>query len=211
MSLLHDTRTESERSIAASLSFAHHRANMNAAFRLKVWAIRLFGILLALAGVLLVVQLAALAVWQYSIALETRAWPRLPLQLLFADHSRLATKAVAPFLPFIPELHWPWLSDPNNSSASHTFATWLINQVHIGVVPALVGILVALKGAIIFSRHRYVLAAAKRYDGDRLRRVGQYLEERRDPSLEPEIRAEPFLIDAADKAWHQERAKSRRY
>jgi hypothetical protein len=204
----------SGRTIAASSRFAQHGASMNAGFRLKVWAIRLFGVSLALVGVLLVVQLAALLVWQYSIALDTRAWPRLPVGLLFADHSQLAAKAIAPVLPFIPELQWAWLSDPGNSSNTRAAATWLLDQVHIGLVPALLGVLLTLKGAMIFSRQRYALVVANRYDGDRLRRVGQYRKEQPDPSLEREreaIHAEPFLIDAADNAWRQERAKGRRY
>jgi hypothetical protein len=200
----------SERSIASDLSFAHHRVSMNMRSRLKAWGISLFGVLLALAGVALVLQLAALLLWQYGIALETRAWPRLPAGLVFADHSQLAASKAAPFLPFIPEFQWAWLSDPGNSSGAHTVAAWLLDKLHVGLLPALVGVLLALAGGSIVLRQRDVLAAAKRRNQDRLRRVGQYRNEQQDPSIErATIRAEPYLVDVADKAWRQERAKGR--
>ena len=184
---------------------------MNAGFRLKVWAIRLFGVLLALAGALLVVQLVALLLWQYGIALETRAWPRLPIRLLFADHSELAAKSIAPILQFIPEIRWSWIRDPQNPSALYPVAAWLFDRVHIGVVPALLGALLALRGVLLVMRHKYALVAAKQQDGDRLRRIHEYRRQQRpDPGAEREIAGAPpdlDLIEAAEKAWRQERLK----
>ena len=52
---------------------------MNAWFHVKTRAVWLFGAALVLVGALLVLRLVALLVWQYSVALERRAWPRLPL------------------------------------------------------------------------------------------------------------------------------------
>lgn len=183
---------------------------MNAWFQLRAWAISLLGVLLALVGVLLVLQLAALLLWQYGVALESRAWPRLPAGLLFTDHSQLAASKAAPFLPFIPEVPWPWLSDPSNSSGTHTAAAWLLDKLHVGLLPALVGVLITLAGGNIALRQIHALAAARRRNQDRLRRVGQYRNEQQDPAIAREtIRAEPYLIEVADKAWRQERAKGR--
>jgi len=184
---------------------------MNAGFWLKIWAIRLFGVLLALAGALLVVQLVALLLWQYGIALETRAWPRLPIRLLFADHSEIAAKSIAPILQFIPEIRWSWIRDPDNPSALYPVALWLFDRVHLGVVPALLGALLALWGVLLVIRHRYAFVAAKRQDGDRVRRIREYRKQHApDPSAGRDIAgAQPDLdlIEAAEKAWRQERLK----
>src|SRR5687767_127169 len=110
---------------------------MNAWFHVKTRGVWLFGAALVLVGALLVLQLVALLLWQYSVALETRAWPRLPLVLVFSDHSQLSA-ATARFLSVIPEVPWSWLRDPENaSSVMHVLATWLLNKAHIGLVPAL--------------------------------------------------------------------------
>lgn len=185
---------------------------MNAGFRLKVWALRLFGILLVGVGVLLVAQLVALLVWQYAIALETRAWPRLPVQLLFTDHAELATKSIAPFLQFIPELQWGWIRDPKNPSALYPVAKWLLGQIHIGVLPALLGALLALKGVTTFLGQRHRLATAKQHDGDRLRRIHEYRRQQaRDLSVDREVVAgeqtDLDLIETAEKAWRQDRMR----
>jgi len=184
---------------------------MNASLRLKVWALRLFGILLVGTGVLLVAQLAALLVWQYSLALDAHAWPSLPMRLLFTDHSELATKSIAPFVQFIPEIQWGWIRDPKNPSALYPLARWLLDQIHIGLLPALAGALLALKGVTIFAGQRYRLTTAKRLDGDRLRRIHEYRrQQERGPSLEretPEEQTDLDLIETAEKAWRQDRIR----
>jgi hypothetical protein len=185
--------------------------------RHKAWATWLSGIGLVLLGALLASQLIALLLWQYMVAVETRVWPRLPMQLLFADHSQLGGTKVAPFLQFIPELQWSWMRNPADSSALHTIAAWLLDQVHIGLVPALLGVLIALAGGIVSMRQINALAAAKQYNEDRLRRAREYREQHQDPTLERVMIDEPAnsglagdqadLIEAAEKAWRQERVK----
>ena len=213
MSPIHNA--ESERRIAAPASFAHHGATMNAGFRLKVWAIRLFGVLLASVGILLVAQLAVLLVWQYSIALDTRAWPRLPGWLLFTDHSPLTTKSIAPFLQFIPELQWDWIRDPKNPSALYPVARGFLGWIHIGVLPALLGALLALKGVRTSLGQRYRLSVARQLDGDRVRRIHEY-RKRQQPDLSAggELMDEQTdfdLIEAAERAWRQERVNGGRH
>ena len=152
-------------------------------FHLRTRAVALLGLAISLAGLLLVLQLVVLLLWQYGIAIETRSWPRLPMAMVFADHAKLATTAVAPFLPFIPQLEWSWLQSPAGSSSAHTIAAWLLSKIHVGVAPALLGVPIALGGARVFLREISAVLAARRRKADRLRRVHAY---RKEPTAERE-------------------------
>src|SRR4026207_794818 len=105
-------------------------------FQVKRCVAALLGLTVALVGLALGVRLAALLLWQYGIALQKPSWPRLPIDLLFADHAKLAGTALAPYLEYIPRLEWSWLANREDTSATHAVAVWLVNKVHIGVVPA---------------------------------------------------------------------------
>jgi hypothetical protein len=160
----------------------------------------LLGLAVALAGLALVLQLAALLLWQYGIALQKPSWPKLPIGLLFADHAKLATSALAPYLQYLPQLEWSWLANRADTSATHAVAVWLIDKVHIGLVPALLGAPLLLGGGRFLLHNIRALAAAGRYRRDRMRRVEQYrrsLEERQEPfdssaGAQPEYRVERF-------------------
>ena len=144
----------------------------------------LLGLAVALAGLALVLQLAALLLWQYGVALQKPSWPKLPVGLLFADHAKLATTALAPYLQYLPQLEWSWLANRQDTSASHAVAVWLVDKVHIGLLPALLGVPLMLGGGKLLLRQVHAMAAAKRYRRDRMRRVEQYrrsLEERQEP------------------------------
>jgi hypothetical protein len=156
-------------------------------FQVKRCVAALLGLVVALVGLALVLQLAALLLWQYGIALQKPSWPRLPIDLLFADHAKLASTALAPYLEYIPRLEWSWLANREDTSATHAVAVWLVNKVHIGVIPALVGVPLLVNGGKLFLRQIGALAGARRYRADRLRRVAEY---RRQPSserLEPQF------------------------
>jgi len=144
----------------------------------------LLGLAVALVGLALVLQLAALLLWQYGIALQKPSWPQLPLGLLFADHAKLATTALAPYLQYLPQVEWSWLANREDASAAHALAVWLVDKVHVGLVPALLGVPLVLGGGRVLVRNLHSLAAASRYKRDRMRRVEQYrrsLEERQEP------------------------------
>lgn len=160
---------------------------MNFWFQVQRCVAALLGLAVALVGLALVLQLAALLLWQYGIALQKPSWPRLPIGLLFADHARLASTALAPYLEYIPRLEWSWLANRGDTSATHAVAVWLVNKVHIGVVPALLGVPLALGGGKLVLRQMGALAVARRYRADRLRRLREY---RRQP---PSERLEPGL------------------
>jgi hypothetical protein len=154
-------------------------------FQVKTCVVALFGLVVAVAGLALVLQLAALLLWQYGIALQKPSWPRLPIELLFADRAKLATTVLAPYLQYIPQIEWSWLANREDTSATHAAAAWLVSKVHIGVVPALLGVPLLLGGGKLLLRQLHALGAARRYKVDRMRRVEQYrkglLEERLEP------------------------------
>jgi hypothetical protein len=152
-------------------------------FQVRTCIAALFGLVVALVGLALVLQLATLLLWQYGVALQKPSWPRLPIALLFADHGKLATTALAPYLEYIPKLEWSWLANRADTSATHAVAVWLVDKVHIGVVPALLGVPLLLGGCKLLLRRIGALAAARRYRADRLRRLGEYRRQRE--RLEP--------------------------
>jgi hypothetical protein len=188
------------RSIAGSMHFVSQLRRCIAA---------LLGLAVALVGLALVLQLAALLLWQYGVALQKPSWPKLPIGLLFADHAKLATTALAPYLQYVPQLEWSWLANRADTSATHAVAVWLVDKVHIGLVPALLGVPLLLGGGKLLLRQVHAVAAARRYRVDRMRRLAQYrkgvLEERLEPfdsysgarseyrDERPESRKEPFL------------------
>ena len=172
-------------------------------FQVRRCVAALLGLAVALAGLALVLQLAALLLWQYGIALQKPSWPRLPIGLLFADHAKLAGTALAPYLEYIPRLEWSWLANRADTSATHAVAVWLVDKVHIGVVPALLGIPLALGGAKLLLRQIGAVAGARRYRADRLRRLGEY---RRQPSSE---RLEPQFEYRDDGFERRDRFESR--
>ena len=167
---------------------------MNFWFQVKTRVAALAGLAVALAGLALVLQLAALLFWQYGIALQKVGWPRLPIGLLFTDHAKLASTALAPYHEYLPRLEWSWLANHADTSATHVVALWLIDKVHIGLVPALLGAALFLGGGKLFLRQMSALAGARRYRADRLRRLGQYRRgpERLEPGFDerPEARLE---------------------
>src|ERR1044071_1361429 len=119
---------------------------MGFGFQVRRCIAGLFGLTVALAGLALVLQLAALLLLQYGIALQKPSWPKLPIGLLFADHAKLATTALAPYLQYLPQLEWSWLANRQDTSASHAVAVWLVDKVHIGLLPALLGVPLVLGG-----------------------------------------------------------------
>jgi hypothetical protein len=166
-------------------------------FQVKTCVVALFALVVAVAGLALVLQLAALLLWQYGIALQKPSWPRLPIELLFADRAKLATTVLAPYLQYIPRIEWSWLANREDASATHAVAVWLVSKVHIGVAPALLGVPLLMGGSKLLLGRMRALAGARRYRADRLRRIEQY---RRGPLEE---RLEPFDSFAGARTGHR--------
>ncbi len=169
---------------------------MNPWFHMKTGMAWLLGAALALAGTLLVLQLAALLAWQYSVALGTRSWPQLPVTLVFADHAKVSA-TTAQFLPVIPEVPWSWLRNPQNADTlPHTAATSVLGALHVGLIPALLGLFLTYLGIKLIRRQKQRYAVAQREKDDRLRRVRAYRRETRTEPNFTELRTEePTLTE----------------
>jgi hypothetical protein len=168
---------------------------MNAWFHTRTAAAWLVGTVLLIAGALLVLQLAALLVWQYSVALDTRAWPQLPLLAAFADPAKHSA-TTAQFMSVIPQIPWHWLHDPQNAQTlSHMAATWTLGKLHVGLIPAILGLACILLGLKLIRRQKQRYADARRQKDDRLRRLRAYRREQRSEPVLTEFRAEPALSE----------------
>ena len=157
------------------------------------FAVRLLAMGAVLLGVVLVLHSAALLLWQYIGLIDTRAWTALPARLWFVDQSLLSNTAAGRVLPFMPEFQWPWLS-------GHPVASWILDRMHIGVLPAALGALLVAGGRAAVRHQTEALKLAKQHTQDRLRRAREYRkaplpEERKEPTLrtEPLLRKESML------------------
>ena len=172
-------------------------------FQVKRCVAALLGLAVALVGLALVLQLAALLLWQYGIALQKPSWPRLPIDLLFADHAKLASTALAPYLEYLPRLEWSWLANREDASATHAVAVWLVNKVHIGVVPALLGLPLLLSGGKLLLRQISAFDGARRYRADRLRRLDEYRRQASHERLEPQFEYRNDRFEQRDEGFEQ--------
>jgi hypothetical protein len=134
---------------------------------------------LIVTGLVPVLYFLALLAWQFSVAWQTK-WVALPLTLAFSDHALLAAGKLAPVLPFIPE--FPWKANPTVAA--------ILDKVHVGLIPALVGL--ALIGLGLLGAYRRNLAERRRRQSeeDRSRRVQDY---QRDGTDSIDGRREPFI------------------
>ena len=148
---------------------------MNALSRLNNRVIQLFATGLMLAGIVLVLHSAGLLLWQYVGMIESRAWTPLPARLWFVDHdAALRHTAAAGVLPFIPELNGSWLTGLQSWPRAHEVASWILGRLHIGVLPAAIGVLLAMAGYLVGKKQRHAASVAKQRTEDRLRRRREY-------------------------------------
>lgn len=156
---------------------------MNAGFPvLKARTVLFFAAVLMLAGLVPVLYLVALFVWQISALFQAGSWVPLPATLLFTDHSLLQAGKAAPVLPFIPEFPW----------AAHKAVVFVLDRVHVGLVPALLGCAIAALGALSALRQMAAIRAQKQRTEDRLRRVRDYRLSG-SPADAVDDRREPFI------------------
>lgn len=125
---------------------------------LEAYAIRAFGTVVILLGVLLALYLPGLLLWQLATWMDVGTWVPVPAILAFADHARLQTSALMSadaatqktfsVLTYIPEWHWPWLErSPTRWAEVQKAVIWALERTHIGVLSAAVGVLVMAAGA----------------------------------------------------------------
>jgi hypothetical protein len=134
--------------------------------------------LLVLVGLVPVICFVALAGWQWSTSVQAGKWIALPLTLAFSDHSLLQAAKAAPVLPYIPEL--PWIATPPVAA--------ILDRAHVGLIPAILGLVIMALGVIRALRQRAVVRALKQHNEDRVRRIRDY--RREDTRIE---RREPYI------------------
>jgi hypothetical protein len=131
---------------------------------MKAWTALMFSAALAIAGALPVVCFVAVMAWQIVTLFQTRAWAPMPATLL------------------MPETLLP----------AHPAAMWVLDRLHAGVVPALLGLAIAAVGVRGVLRQRAAMRTQRQRTQDRLRRVDDY---RRDDAANDTLdgRREPFI------------------
>jgi hypothetical protein len=103
----------------------------------------------------------------------------------------------AQFLPVIPEIPWSWLRNPQNADTlPHVAATSVLSELHLGLIPALLGLVAAYLGVRLILREKQRYALARRQKDDRLRRVRAYRRETRTEPNFNELHTEPSLSEA---------------
>ena len=149
---------------------------MNAWFPLlKARTVILFSAVLVLAGSVPVLYFVALFVWQIGMLFQVGKWAPLPATLPFTDHP----------LVFVPEFPW----------TAPKAVGWLLDNLHVGLVPAVVGCAMVALGALGVLRQKAVIRLQKQRKEDRLRRMRDY---RREDSQADALegRREPFIGSA---------------
>lgn len=131
-----------------------------------------FAVVLVAAGLVAVLYLAALFVWQITLRVEAGSWVPFPATLLFSEHS----------LAFIPEFRW----------AAPEALAWILDRLHLGLVFALPGLAAMALGVLVALRQKALIRVHKQRKEDQLRRVRDY--RREDSGADPwDGRREPFI------------------
>src|SRR4051812_11474682 len=133
---------------------------ISSSLRRTVW---LFGAGLVAAGLLLLLNLVALLLWQF----ETFKSEALGAMLRFVDHSLLRPAIVDPVVTLLPQI----------PAASLT-------SLHTAMLATLLGVALGWLGALIARRQMARIDVDKRQVQDRLRRAAHYRED---------ARSEPFI------------------
>lgn len=169
-------------------------------FVFRVRAVRLFGISLVLAGLLLGLCSSTVFSWQVSARLQGGSWVPLPLSILFEDRATLPAAKAARLPEFLPELGPSWLADLEAWPIADAIVMALLNKLSIGLVLAVCGVAVAALGALVARRQKARLHAAKRRREDRLRRLRQYRDNSRvEPFIGPHIASRfDAVVNAAE-------------
>jgi hypothetical protein len=139
---------------------------------LKARTVLFFAVVLVVAGLVPVLYLVALFVWQIAAFFQAGSWVPYPATLLFSEHS----------LAFIPELPW----------AAPKALAGILERLHLGLVFALPGLAVMALGVVSATRQKALIRAHKQREADWLRRARN---DRRDGSG-PDAwdgRREPFI------------------
>jgi hypothetical protein len=139
---------------------------------LKARTVFFFAVVLVAAGLVPVLYLVALFVWQIAARVQAGSWVPFPATLLFSEHS----------FAFIPE--FPWVAPK--------VLALILDRLHLGLVFALPGLVVMAFGVLVALRQKALIRALKQRAEDRLRRVREYRREGSGADYR-DGRREPFI------------------
>jgi uncharacterized membrane protein (DUF106 family) len=145
---------------------------------MKAWSALVVSAALVLIGAVPLLYMATLVGWQIVMLFQTGKWIGLGLTFMFTEHG----------LAFVPQF-------APTMAPEHPALVWVLSRVHVGLLPALIGLLLVGAGVLGMLRQRAAMRARKQYREDRLRRVDDY---RRDEArAEPRFdgRREPFIAN----------------
>jgi hypothetical protein len=122
---------------------------------------------LAIAGLAPVLYVAGLLAWQVVSFFQRGSWVPLPASVLLTEHS------------FGP---------------THTALMWVLSKVHVGAIPAVVGLAMIALGWIRARRQYAAIRALRQHTDDRLRRVRDYQNDH-GHAASFDARREPFISE----------------
>jgi hypothetical protein len=136
-----------------------------------------FNLVLAQALVILglapVAYAIALVGWQVFTWLHGGTWVPLPARVL-VDASALHAPQLAPVAPYIPGIDWSWANHPKVLIMPGRVLGVILDRVHVGVLPLLVGWAIIAFGRSLAARQTEVIEWQEQARADRLRRTAQY-------------------------------------
>lgn len=148
-----------------------------------------------LIGLAPLAYLGGLLAWQIDMQLKTGTWIALPAGLAFVDRALLQGSNLAPVLAFIPQLDSTW--------TTHDVVWRVLSQLHIGLIPGLIGFGVMAVGISSLLRQATLIRIHKVRRKAPVQRLDKHRREAKPVS--DDRRREPF-IGAGDAANTDRRA-----
>jgi hypothetical protein len=154
---------------------------------MRTWPTLIFSSALIVIGAAPVLYLLVLALAQLFTSIKAGAWVALPLTVLFTEPAVLQAGKAAPLAGLIPNLSAAWVAGPDSPVA----LVWLLNKVHVALLPALLGAPLLVAGVLKMRNRRVAIQVQKERHEDRLRRVRDY---QHDDTVGDALgRREPFI------------------
>ena len=136
-----------------------------------------------LIGLAALAYLIGLLAWQIDMQMKSGAWIALPAGLAFVDRAPLQAGNLAPVLAFIPQLDSTW--------TTHDVVWRVLSQLHIGLIPGLVGFGVMTVGISSLLRQRTLIRIHKERRKAPVQRLDKHRREAKPVS--DDRRREPFI------------------
>ena len=136
-----------------------------------------------LIGLAALAYLIGLLAWQIDMQMKSGAWIALPAGLAFVDRAPLQGGNLAPVLAFIPQLDSTW--------TTHDVVWRVLSQLHIGLIPGLIGFGVMTVGISSLLRQRTLIRIHKERRKAPVQRLDKHRREAKPVS--DDRRREPFI------------------